>query len=330
MPNENMSLKERLLSHKPLWFTLIFVILILLVSQTRLFQSQHQNKKEEKKAMNYNKLTPEERRVIINKGTERPFSGKYYNHKDKGYYICKRCDAPLYKSEDKFDSGCGWPSFDDEIEGAIQRKRDADGIRTEILCTNCGAHLGHVFTGEKFTEKNIRHCVNSISLNFIPAEKTERGIFASGCFWGTEYHFQRRRGVLETTVGFTGGHIPNPTYKQVCTGTTGHAEAVEVIFASDIVSYEELAKLFFETHDPTQLNRQGPDIGEQYRSEIFYLDEKQKQTALKLIDILKSKEFQVVTRVTPASEFFPAEDYHQDYYSKKNGTPYCHIYTKRF
>jgi peptide methionine sulfoxide reductase msrA/msrB len=158
----------------------------------------------------------------------------------------------------------------------------------------------------------------------------ERAIFASGCFWGTEYHMQKRRGVLETTVGFTGGHTKNPTYKEVCTGTTGHAEAVEVVFVPEIVSYEELAKLFFETHDPTQLNRQGPDIGEQYRSEIFYLNDKQKQTTLKLIDILKSKDYRVVTRVTEASIFWKTDDYHQSYYSKKNGTPYCHIYTKRF
>ena len=330
MSHVGNSIKKGLWNHKPLWFTLIFFVLIFLVSQTRMVRSQNQADKEDEKAMNYNKLTPEEERVILKKGTERPFSGKYYHHKEKGYYLCKRCDAALYKSENKFDSGCGWPSFDDELEGTVKRVPDADGIRTEILCNNCGAHLGHVFTGEKFTPKNIRHCVNSISLNFIPVEKTERAIFASGCFWGTEYHMQKKRGVMETTVGFTGGHTKNPSYKEVCTGTTGHAEAVEVIFVPDIASYEELAKLFFETHDPTQLNRQGPDIGEQYRSEIFYLNEKQKETALKLIDILKSKGYPVVTRVTPASEFYPAEDYHQDYYSKKNGTPYCHIYTKRF
>ncbi len=286
--------------------------------------------KEEQTKMKYNSLTSEEERVIIQKGTETPFSGKYYNNKTAGYYTCKRCDAPLYKSENKFDSGCGWPSFDEEIFDAVKRIPDADGIRTEIQCSNCGAHLGHVFTGEGFTKKDTRHCVNSISLNFVPMEKTERAIFASGCFWGTQFYLQKARGVLETTVGFTGGHTKNPSYKDVCTGTTGHAEAVEVVYDPSIISYENIAKLFFETHDPTQVNRQGPDIGEQYRSEIFYLDNHQKEIAQKLIDILKSKGYNVATRLTKASTFWKAEDYHQDYYEKKQGTPYCHIYTKKF
>jgi peptide methionine sulfoxide reductase msrA/msrB len=280
--------------------------------------------------MKYNKLTLVEKKVILYKGTEQPFTGKYYNNKAKGFYTCKRCDAPLYKSEDKFDSGCGWPGFDDEIDGAVRQARDADGRRTEILCANCGGHLGHVFLGEKFTPKNTRHCVNSISMNFVPIENTQRAIFASGCFWGTEYHFQIARGVLQTTVGYTGGNTENPTYKEVCSGTTGHAEAVEVIFNPEKISYEELAKLFFETHDPTQVNRQGPDIGDQYRSEVFYLDDRQKETAQKLVDLLKTKGCSVATKLTKAPAFWNAENYHQDYYMKKKGTPYCHIYTKRF
>lgn len=317
---ENIEEKSRV-PNKLLVFLLLLVVPALLILL---------NGKEEKKKMTFNPLTPEEERVILHKGTERPFTGEYYDNKAEGYYLCKQCDAPLYRSKDKFDSHCGWPSFDDEIYGAVKRVPDADGMRTEILCANCGGHLGHVFLGERFTRKNTRHCVNSVSLKFVPIEKTERAIFASGCFWGTEYHFQRTRGVLETSVGYTGGHVQKPTYKQVCSGTTGHAEAVEVIYDPSLVSYETLAKLYFETHDPTQVNRQGPDVGEQYRSEIFYLDENQKKTAEKLIALLEAKGLDVATRVTKAGTFWKAEDYHQDYYMKKNGAPYCHIYTKRF
>lgn len=308
----------------------IISTLIIFAAATLVSCSQSDNNN---KTMKYNKLTTEEERVILKKGTELPFTGEYYNHKAEGKYLCKQCDAPLYNSSDKFDSECGWPSFDDEIEGAVKRIPDRDGRRTEIVCKNCGGHLGHVFIGEHFTEKDTRHCVNSISLKFISKEQeknTDTAIFASGCFWGTEYYLQKKEGVISTDVGYTGGHVYNPTYKDVCTGKTGHAEAVRVIYDKTKVSYEELAKLFFETHDPTQINRQGPDIGEQYRSAIFYTNEKQKETAQKLIDVLKDKGYKVATELTPASEFYIAEDYHQDYYEHKGSEPYCHIYEKKF
>jgi peptide methionine sulfoxide reductase msrA/msrB len=281
----------------------------------------------------YHPLTSEEERIIVHKGTERPFSGKYYDFWEEGTYVCKKCESPLFHSAAKFDAGCGWPSFDEEIPGAVIRQLDADGYRTEILCAHCGAHLGHVFTGEGFTPKNTRHCVNSLSLQFIPQNPSrtfDTAIFAGGCFWGVEYHFKKVKGVISTRAGYTGGTLNYPTYQEVCSGTTGHAEALEIIFDPQQIAFEDLAKLFFEIHDPTQLNRQGPDVGLQYRSAIFYFNEEQKAIAQKLISTLKSKGFDVVTSLEPATTFWPAEDYHQNYYEKTGKKPYCHIYTKRF
>ncbi len=300
------------------------IILAIIILQTTC---NSQNK------MNFNKLTHEEESVILKKGTEYPFTGKYWNTKDKGTYTCRQCDMPLYRSDTKFDSNCGWPSFDDEIAGAVIRKLDADGKRTEILCAYCGGHLGHVFEGENFTDKNTRHCVNSISMQFVPDSqqlKIDRAIFASGCFWGTEYYFQRAKGVISTRVGFIGDSKSNPSYKDVCTGTTGHAEAVEVIFDPSKTNYTDLVKYFFETHDFTQINRQGPDIGEQYRSEIFYTTDEQRENTEKVKKQLQTMGYKVASKITKATTFWKAEDYHQLYYDKKNGTPYCHIYKKIF
>jgi peptide methionine sulfoxide reductase msrA/msrB len=282
--------------------------------------------------MGYNDLTPEEERVIVHKGTEAPYTGEYTNNKRAGTYACKRCDAPLYKSADKFDSRCGWPSFDDEIKGAVKRVVDADGRRTEILCADCGAHLGHVFQDEGFTPKETRHCVNSISLKFIPEENKmiKKAYFASGCFWGTEYYFMKAKGVSGTAVGFMGGHADHPSYEQVCQKNTGHLETTEVEYDTTITSYEDLVKLFFETHDFTQINGQGPDIGPQYLSCVFYADESEKNIAEEYIEILKNKGYKVATMLKPVSAFWKAEEYHQQYYEHKGAAPYCHIYKKIF
>jgi peptide methionine sulfoxide reductase msrA/msrB len=284
-------------------------------------------------AMTFKELTPEEERVIVNKGTERPFTGKYYEFNEDGTYTCKRCGTALYRSSDKFDAGCGWPSFDDEIPGAVKRSRDADGMRTEITCAHCGAHLGHVFEGEELTDKNIRHCVNSISLDFISSESADtlqRAYFAGGCFWGTEHYLKEAPGVVSTSVGYMGGNKTNPTYKEVCYENTGHAETVEVVFDPRKTDYETLARLFFEIHDPTQVDRQGPDSGDQYRSEVFYTDQNQKMVAEKLINILKKHGYEIATKLAPANGFWQAEEYHQDYYEKTGKQPYCHVYQKRF
>lgn len=276
-------------------------------------------------------LTAEEKRVIIDKGTERPFTGKYWDHAKAGTYHCRQCDAPLYKSTDKFKSNCGWPAFDDEITGAVTRVPDADGRRTEIICANCKGHLGHVFKGENLTPKNTRHCVNSISMAFKPSKpKTQKAIFAGGCFWGVEHYFEKTPGVLSAVSGYIDGTNKSPTYKEVCTGKTGHAEAVEVTFDPQKVSYDTLAKLFFEIHDPTELNRQGPDVGTQYRSAVYYFNDEQKKTAQKLIDKLKADGLNVVTQLKQASKFYPAEDYHQNFVTNNPGRYTCHRRVKRF
>jgi len=277
-------------------------------------------------------MTDEEKHIILEKGTERPFSGKYWNHFESGVYVCQQCGSELYVSKSKFRSECGWPSFDDEITGVVKRQPDSDGYRTEIICSACGAHLGHVFEGEGLTPSNIRHCVNSASLVFRPAENAamEQAIFAGGCFWGVEHYFKQFDGVISVTSGYTGGQVANPIYEQICTGQTGHAEAVRVVFDPKRASYDRLASLFFEIHDPTELNRQGPDVGTQYRSAVFFLNEQQKNTAERLIAELRTKGYKVVTQVQAASEFYPAEAYHQDYIAKHPERPICTVHVRRF
>ena len=280
-----------------------------------------------------NELNPYEEFVIIKKGTERPFTGKYNDFYEQGLYVCKRCGLPLYESDSKFKSECGWPSFDEEIPGAVKRQLDADGKRIEITCAYCGAHLGHLFEGEGYTPKNVRHCVNSVSMEFVPeGEKVQRNraFFAAGCFWGSEYMFKKYKGVLDTRVGYMGGKVKNPSYDRVCTGLTGHYETVEVIYDSTVVSYEELVRFFFEIHDFSQFDGQGPDIGEQYKSVIFYTNEEQRRVAESVKEFLVQKGRIVATQIKRASDFWLAEEYHQNYYEKTGKAPYCHFRRKVF
>ncbi len=158
----------------------------------------------------------------------------------------------------------------------------------------------------------------------------KKAYYAGGCFWGVEHLFQSKTGVVSAVSGYMGGPVKNPTYQEVCTGMTGHLEVVEITYDPEQASFEELTKFFFEIHDPTQANGQGPDIGSQYLSAIFYSSEEEKNTTTALIDQLKEKGYDVVTKLLPLEKFWIAEDYHQDYYVKKNQQPYCHIYQKKF
>jgi peptide methionine sulfoxide reductase msrA/msrB len=293
-------------------------------------------------------LTPEQYRVLRQAGTERAFTGKFNDHYENGTYICGACGTPLFISETKYDHGTGWPSFTAPVEESRveYREDNSHGMRrTEVRCAACGSHLGHVFDdGPAPTGRHF--CINSAALEFQPAEAASNAVpkgaersekqgseekssvsnarreiatFAAGCFWGVEDKFRRVKGVLSTRVGYTGGNVKDPTYSLVCSDTTGHAESVEVIFDPAVTSYERLVENFFLFHDPTQVNRQGPDVGTQYRSVIFYRNEQQEKTARRVIEKLeKSGRFDkpIATQLVPASEFYQAEDYHQQYYEK--------------
>lgn len=252
----------------------------------------------------YRNLSKKEAAIIEDKHTEPPGTGEFDEFNRAGIFVCKKCDAPLYLSQDKFASGCGWPSFDQEIPGAVTRKADQDGRRTEIICSRCQGHLGHVFLGESLTPKNTRHCVNSLSLSFVPAfneEGEERVLFAGGCFWGVEAAFEKVKGVIGTRPGYLGGEVAFPTYKEVCTGTTGHVEGVEVVYDPEEVSYEELLKVFLRVYDVR-------DMGPQYQAAVFYLTEGQKKMAARHIEGLSIE-------LRPATTFYPAEKEHCHYYA---------------
>lgn len=278
-------------------------------------------------------LTPEQYDVMRKCGAERPFTGKYNDFWEKGVYACAGCGTPLFLSDAKYEHGTGWPSFAAPVEGKSFEYRDDYSLltkRIEVRCAVCGAHLGHIFDDGP-APTFLHYCVNSAALDFKPeaqakaagretaSSTTETATFAAGCFWGVEHKLGKLPGVVSTVVGYTGGKSVNPTYEEVCTDRTGHAEAVQVTFDPKRVSYAELVHHFFGIHDPTQVDRQGPDHGTQYRSAIFFHGEAQKETARNVIDeVEKSGQYKkrLVTELVPASAFYQAEEYHQKYYEK--------------
>ncbi|MFT5789513.1 MAG: peptide methionine sulfoxide reductase msrA/msrB [Shewanella sp.] len=284
------------------------------------------------------KLTEFEKQVIEHKGTERPFSGEYHQHEAKGVYCCKKCDAPLYLSDSKFNAHCGWPAFDDEISGAVKRNIDADGQRVEIVCAQCDGHLGHVFEGEFLTPKNVRHCVNSVSMTFksastapIVESQYELATFGGGCFWCAEAVFSALKGVKSVVSGYAGGNADDANYRAVCSGMTSHAEVVHIEFDPKIISYDSLLAVFWQSHDPTTLNRQGNDSGPQYRSVVFIHSDKQAEIANGMINTLTNAAVwpnPIVTEVSAFDRFFAAEDHHKDYFALNGEQPYCQIIIK--
>ncbi len=278
------------------------------------------------------RLTPEQRRIAFDAATEPAFCGLYTEATEPGIYVSVVSGLPLFRSDAKFTSHSGWASFFEPFDPdhVIERVDRSGGmVRTEILDARAGAHLGHVFDdGPPPTGR--RYCLNSDALRFIaqgaplPPESrpvdAQLAYFAGGCFWGIEDRFARIAGVMDAVSGYMGGHLENPTYREVCGGETGHAETVKVLFDPARLPYRDLLAAFFEMHDPTTQNRQGPDVGAQYRSAIFAADEAQLREAHAFIDSLQVTpayaSARIVTAVEPAKAFYRAEEYHQDYDAK--------------
>jgi peptide methionine sulfoxide reductase msrA/msrB len=303
------------------------------------------------------RLTPGQHAILRTQGTERPFCGTLLDNKKQGVYTCAGCGLPLFSSDNKFNSGTGWPSFFQPIakENVLEHRDASHGMmRDEIVCARCDGHLGHVFDdGPRPT--GLRYCLNSESLLFTPSEQVaalaepaaERNkpapadqddletaqaatvVLAGGCFWCTEAAFEQLKGVSDVTSGYAGGSPDTANYRRVCDGDTGHAEAIRVTYDPRQISFDQLLDVFFDAHDPTQLNRQGVDAGTQYRSAIFSADDEQRSAAEQKIRALTEKKSfaqPIVTALEPLVEFYEAEAYHQDYARAHLEQPYIQFH----
>jgi len=320
----------------------LVVIAIILVIGMMVTASQHTQKTKELQIAN--QKTMEENNqlskyVTKQGGTEKPFDNAYWDEKRAGIYVDYNTGKPLFSSLDKYDSGSGWPAFTKPIDDSLIQEREDTSFgmkRTEVRTNE--SHLGHVFDDGPNGEN--RFCINSAALKFILYEDLEKegykeyqslfpyeqAIFAAGCFWGVEHLFEEQEGVLAAVSGYAGGNTENPEYREVTTGKTGHAEAVLVHYDPEKVSYKELVELFWRLHDPTQVNRQGPDIGTQYRSAIFYTTDEQKaiaQDSKKEFDEKEIFDSPAATEIAAFTNFYRAEEYHQDYVDK-HPTYVCH------
>ncbi|HCQ12156.1 MAG TPA: protein-methionine-S-oxide reductase [Flavobacterium sp.] len=280
-------------------------------------------------------LSPDLYAVAREADTERAFTGTMWKSETKGTYYCATCGNKLFKSDQKFVSSCGWPSFFEQNnkESITFKDDNSYGMRRiEALCGRCDSHLGHLFDdGPEPTGK--RYCMNAISLDFVPdgvvstSGDFETIVIGGGCFWCVEAVYQNLDGVKSVYSGYAGGTVENPSYEEVCTGRTGAAEVVEITYDKTKTNLDEIFKVFFTVHDPTTLNRQGADVGTQYRSAIFYKNENEKKVAQDLIKELNSEVFsnKIVTTLEPLKKFYKAEEYHQGYYENNKNKPYCEM-----
>ena len=297
------------------------------------------------------RLSPGRRRIVEGGGTEPAFRNEFWDSSEVGLYVDVVSGEPLFASVDKFDSRTGWPSFTRPVdpEHVVERREGPFfARRTEVRSVAGDSHLGHVFRDGPTATGGLRYCINSAALRFVPhsalesegygrfmtlfspestpapSGTTETAILAGGCFWGAQQLLRRRPGIVSTRVGYSGGHVANATYRN----HGGHAEAVEIVFDPGLTSYREVLEFFFQIHDPSTKDRQGNDIGDSYRSAIFYTSDEQRDVALDTIADVDASGLwpgKVVTEVTPAGDFWEAEEEHQDYLEKQPNGYTCHF-----